>query len=125
MAPRASIFQRQPLLLLALSAVAALLASLFLGQPVYPAGPVAQISPLSPLTVATPLPNNQSQNSSSAPAQSQTTPGGDRNPSAEAGQPIVPLGAPAQASPSLLLMGGLLAGLLLLVIVVLVARRRE
>jgi len=125
MAPLASIFQRQPLFLLSLSAVAALLITLFFSQPVYPAGPVAQISPLSPLTVATPLPGNQSQNSSSSPVQSQPNPGGDRNPSFNGAQPTTPLGAPAQASPSLLLMGGLLAGLVVLVLVVLVARRRE
>lgn len=108
----------------------------------------AQISPLSPLTVATPLPQEESQppqviatDTPAAPPASQPpaeSPGrGPVQPQniqqssaqpetlAQDAQPLIPLGEPSEASPSLILIGALLVGLVLLVVLVLVVRRRE
>lgn len=105
----------------------------------------AQVSPLSPLTVATPEPQGESQPPVSQPPVIQSSPDqpqilptdtpspeesqqatGDREPAQpQDSPPPIPLGEPLEASPSLILMGALLFGLLLLVVVVFVARGRE
>ncbi|MFZ1756480.1 MAG: hypothetical protein WBO46_07020 [Caldilineaceae bacterium] len=92
---------------------------------------VAQVSPLSPLTVATPVPQNQPQIlPTDTPVPTSPLPAGDAEtvrdpiqPLAET--PVAALGEPFQAPPSLILVGGLLVGLGLLIILVLVVRRRE
>lgn len=130
-----SLAHRHLVELLILAGVLALCAGILFGQTAYPRSVVAQISPLSPLAVATPLPAGQPQvlltdtpsplqppqaesSQSSFTAQSSSA---DPNPS----QSLIPLGSPAEAEPSLILVGALLVGLAALVIVVLVARRRE
>ncbi|MBI3957651.1 MAG: hypothetical protein HY328_02490 [Chloroflexi bacterium] len=128
------------IVLLLLSGALALLTALLLTVAAHPEAAAAQISPLSPLTVATPLPQSQPQviatdtpsplpppqtgsNLSSAADQSSSV---DRNLNqAQSEQPLLPLGEPSQTQPSLILVSALLVGLVLLVIVVLVARRRE
>ncbi|HRJ40394.1 MAG: hypothetical protein KJZ86_12550 [Caldilineaceae bacterium] len=121
--------------LLILTGLLALCTVVLLAPAAHPQAVAAQISPLSPLTVATPLPQSQPQvlptdtpsplpppqaesGPSSSAAQSSS---GERTPQ----QSLIPLGNPAQVQPSLILVGALLAGLVVLVIVVLVARRRE
>ncbi len=116
---------RQRILLLLLSGTLALLTALLLTLAADPNAAAAQISPLAPLTVATPLSQSQPQVIATDTPSPLPPPQGDRNFSqAQSDQPLLPLGDPAQASPSLVLVGALLLGLGLLVIVVLVARRR-
>ena len=124
--------QRRRLVLLLLAGGLALLTFLLLTLASPSKTVTAQISPLSPLTVATPLPqaiatgipspleppqtdNNQSSTSVQNPAANR-----DFNQS-----PLAALGEPSQTPTSLVLVGALLAGLGLLGIVVLVVRRRE
>ncbi len=128
------------IVLLLLSGALALLTALLLTVAAQPEAATAQISPLSSLTVATPLPASQPQviatetpsplpppqadSNQSSPADQNLT--ADRNLNqAETQQPLLPLGEPFQAQVSLILVGALLVGLGLLVIVVLVVRRRE
>lgn len=89
----------------------------------------AQISPLSPLMVATPMPEEEPPSPLAQPnsenLQSSTS---VQNPSAERNSnqsPLSPLNEPTQAQVSLILVGVLLLGLGLLVIVVLIVQRRE
>jgi len=128
----------QRTVLLLLCTVLALLTALLITATVRPQVVTAQVSPLSPLPVATPLPQSQppvaatdapsplprpqaDRNRPPATAQSST---GERTPAqAKTPQPLIPLGKPARSQPSLFLAGALLAGLVLFV--VLVVRRRE
>lgn len=127
----------------------ALLSVLFAGLLDQSGRASAQISPLSPLTVATPIPQQESQSPQVVatetpvpfppPQPPQTSPdrgpvqpqhmqqGGEQMASVEpqSEQPVIPLGEPTEASPSLILIGALLVGLVLLVVLVLVVRRRE
>lgn len=128
--------QHHRLILLLLAGGLALLTVLLLNFATQSEIAAAQISPLSPLPVATPLPQGQPQviptdtPSPLAPAQSNTSQSltAAQNPSANRDfnqSPLAPLGEPTQAPTSLILVGALLIGLGLLVIVVLVVRRRE
>jgi len=127
--------QRRRTLLLLISGALALLIGLLLTGTSAPHSAAAQVSPLSPLPVATPQPNLQPALAATdvpsplAPAdanQSTTTDfraAADSSP-AQTDQRLIPLGAPAQAQPSMILVGALLVGLVVFV-VVLVLRRRE
>ena len=138
--------QRHRIVLLFLAGGLALLIALLLNFATQPEIVAAQISPLSPLPVATPQPvatllsQGQPQviqtDTPSPLASPQSNTGQSsatvQNPSANRnfvqsplGQPLAPLGEPTQAQVSLILVGALLVGLGLLVVVVLVVRRRE
>ena len=144
--------QRHRIALLFLAGGLALLIALLLNFATQPEIVAAQISPLSPLPVATPRPvatpqpvatllsQGQPQviqtDTPSPLASPQSNTGQSsatvQNPSANRnfvqsplGQPLAPLGEPTQAQVSLILVGALLVGLGLLVVVVLVVRRRE
>ena len=131
---------RHRFFLLLCAGTLALLTALLLTLTAQPNAAAAQISPLSPLTVATPPPASQPQvivteassplplpqadnNLSSATEQSSSI---DRNlVPGQSTQALIPLGEPVQTQTSLILVGLLLVGLVLLVVVVLVARQRE
>lgn len=132
--------QRHRIVLLLLAGGLALLTALLLTLAAQPETAVAQISPLSPMPVATPLPQSQPQviatdtpsplpppqaDSNFSPATDQSSSADRDLNQAQSEQPLVALGEPSQAQVSLILVGALLLGLGLLVIVVLVVRRRE
>ena len=135
-----SSIQRHRIVLLLLSGALALLTALLLTLAAQPEAAAAQISPLSPMPVATPLPQSQPQviatdtpsplpppqaDSNFSPAAEQSSSADRTLEQAQSEQPLVALGEPTQAQVSLILVGALLLGLGLLVIVVLVVRRRE
>ncbi len=134
--------RRRSLVYLLIAGGLALLTVLLLALSIKTETASAQISPLSPLMVATPLPEAeplpQSQPqviqtetpSPLAPPQSDNSQSSTaaQNPSADRNfnqSPLSPLNEPTQAQVSLILVGALLVGLGLLVIVVLIVRRRE
>ncbi len=134
--------RRRSLVYLLIAGGLALLTVLLLALSIKTETASAQISPLSPLMVATPLPEAeplpQSQPqviqtetpSPLAPPQSDNSQSSTaaQNPSADRNfnqSPLSPLNEPTQAQVSLILVGALLVGLGLLVIVVLFVRRRE
>jgi hypothetical protein len=117
---------RRRTVLLMISGTLALLTVLVIAWAAAPHNAAAQISPLSPLTVATPVTESQPQTATpdaASPAPSQAD--NDSLPARNMDQPLIPLGEPAQAQPSMILIGALLVGLVVFVIVVAVARRRE
>lgn len=134
--------QRRRLIYLLIAGGLALLTVLLLALSLNTESASAQISPLSPLMVATPMPEEEplSQDqpqiiqaetpSPLAPPQSDNIQSATsfQNPSADRSftqSPLSPLNEPTQAQVSLILVGALLVGLGLLVIVVLLVRRRE
>ncbi len=134
------IIARRRAALLLFSAVLSLLIGLFFSLGT--SGRVdAQIPPLSPLTVATPGPQNQTPSSVAgtpsplSPLYTDAIPlSPDQVPPTGANivlqetpfqQPLAPLGTLSTAQPSLIMVGLLLAGLGLLVVVLLVARTQE
>lgn len=121
---------RHPSVLLILAGLVALLTALLLTGAADPQGVAAQVSPLSPLPVATPQPallatDMPSPLSTAENGQSSSTDvraAVDTSP-AQAERPLIPLGAPAQTQPSMILVGALLVGLVVFVVVILVRRR--
>ncbi len=134
--------QRRRLIYLLIAGGLALLTVLLIALSLNTESASAQISPLSPLMVATPMPDEEplSQDqpqliqaetpSPLAPPQIDNSQSATsvQNPSADRSftqSPLSPLNEPTQAQASLILVGALLVGLGLLVIVVLLVRRRE
>jgi hypothetical protein len=132
-----SITQSRRAVLLLLSGILALLTVLLLTFAVRSESAEAQISPLSPLPVATSVPENQPQivatattsplpladNIQSSVAEQSSTEIRDLN-QAASDQQLIPLGEPSEAQPSLILVGALLVGLGLFAFAVLTVRRR-